>query len=290
MRLFCEVMIIRILNFIAPLYFCLTKGKKEYRIAPCEKKGNRIIVTFTSYPGRIGRIWLVIETILRQKTKPDRIILWLSKMQFSSLTALPKRLLAQRERGLEIRLVEEDFKSHKKYFYALQEFPNDFLVTIDDDIFYESSMIKRLVNCSLANPNIIISRYCKKIIWNESDLCPYSRWQRIDIQDKPNCYSFFGTGGGTLMPPGIFHQDVLKKELFMKLTPTADDIWLNAMCRMRGTKICCLGNITNYLPVKRKDKSTLDFVNNVLNQNDQQIKDLIDYYLKNTGKHPFKTL
>ncbi len=250
--------VIKILvNFFAPIYFFATRNKKEYSIAnnkEINNKSSKVIVTLTSFPARINRVCLVIETIFRQTQKPDQIILWLSKEQFPTLEILPPRLLGQQKRGLEIRLVDGDLKSHKKYYYSLHEFPNDIMITIDDDIFYRSKMIEDLYNYSCRFPKNVIAQYCKQITWNENRLSPHIMWP-IKYEEIINSDSlFFGTGGGTLFPPHSFYPYVLNKELFMALTPTADDVWLNTMCKLNQTKVTQTTYNTDRLPVLNKEK------------------------------------
>jgi RimJ/RimL family protein N-acetyltransferase len=84
---------------------------------------EKIIVSLTSYPKRIETTWLAIETLLRQTVKPDKIILWLADTQFESLEKIPRELREQQKRGLTIRFCD-DLKSHKKYFYTMQEYKN----------------------------------------------------------------------------------------------------------------------------------------------------------------------
>ena len=184
------------INIVAPFYFYLTQKNKKYSLVECSKNQGRIIVSLTSFPNRISRIWLVIETILRQTKKPDKIILWLSKEQFSSLEDLPKKLLKQINRGLEIEFVDDDIKSHKKYYYTLLKHPNDFMLTIDDDIFYRSTMINDLYNYSKLFPNAVISQYCKQINWVDNKLIPYSLWPYAKEHSQTRLDLFFGTGGG----------------------------------------------------------------------------------------------
>ena len=146
-------------NSLVPILFLLTKNKKNFSLLETDaKESPLVIVSLTSFPARIKKVWLVIETILRQSQKPDKIILWLSKEQFPSLEILPPRLLGQQKRGLQIRLVDGDLKSHKKYYYTLHEFPNDIMITIDDDIFYRSTMIEDLYNYSIRFSNTVISQ------------------------------------------------------------------------------------------------------------------------------------
>ena len=277
-------------NIIIPFYFVLTKYKKEYTLEICKKDEARIIVSLTSFPARISRIWLVIESILRQTQKPDKVILWLSKKQFPSFDLLPKKLMDQRKRGLEIRLVDADIGSHKKYYYTLREFPNDYLLTIDDDIFYRSTMVEDLSNYSYRYPLSVISQDSKKILWIEDRLESYSRWSILKEETSPNLLSFFGSGAGTLFPPFAMDSEVLNLNLFMSLTPIADDIWLNAMCRLKRTMTTKTLYFTNQLPVLFSSNLTLDSLNNGMKQNDIQLLAIREYFIKIRGVDPFSKI
>ena len=74
-----------IANILLPIYYVLTRRSKEFRLTNLQNDTGiepKIIVSLTSFPPRIKKIWLTIETLLRQKDKPDRIILWLSVDEF----------------------------------------------------------------------------------------------------------------------------------------------------------------------------------------------------------------
>lgn len=49
------------------------------------KRNEKIIVSLTSFPGRIHLVHKTIQTILLQSVKPDLIELWLAKEQFPNL-------------------------------------------------------------------------------------------------------------------------------------------------------------------------------------------------------------
>ena len=91
--------------------------------------GRQVIVSLTSHGNRILDAYMAIETIMQGTMKPNRIILWLSEHDkvFSCL------LENQIKRGLEIRYVK-DLGPHTKLIPALREFPEDIIITIDDDI------------------------------------------------------------------------------------------------------------------------------------------------------------
>ena len=100
-------------NIILPLWYMITPNKK-FSVDP----NSCFVVSLTSFPMRIERIWITIESIFRQTYKPLSIILWLSKEQFpNGELDLPKGLIKMRKRGLEIKFVEGDIRSHKKYKY-----------------------------------------------------------------------------------------------------------------------------------------------------------------------------
>lgn len=98
---------------LIPIMMRVTSSKKDFSLV-CQNSGReKIIVSLTSFNKRIGRVWIVIESILRQTCKPDMIILWLSKEEFPSMECLPKKLLRLQKRGLIINLREGNLMSHK---------------------------------------------------------------------------------------------------------------------------------------------------------------------------------
>ena len=239
----------------------------------------RNIVTFTSFPARIGSVWLVVETILRQTVKPDKIILWLSKDQFSSLDALPKNLLKLKERGLEIELRDGNLKSHKKYYYTVSEYPNDNLIIIDDDILYRSTMIEDMLRYKEQYPNTIIAQCGLEVTHTHNTVNSFNKWISIYDEEIGNRNFFFGSGGGTYIPAHSLHKDICRKDLFQQLTPLADDIWLNSMARLNKTPVLRT-NASSFLELTIDNNETLHALNGGQNMNDVQIQNVTEYYQK----------
>ena len=182
-------------------------------------------------------------------------------------------------------------KSHKKYYYTLKNYPKDFLLTIDDDMFYRSTMIDDLYNYSHLFPNAIISQYCKQIQWVNNKLTSISLWKQATEHTEPKLDLFFGTGGGTLFPPNSLHIDVDKKFLFMEYAKSADDVWLNAMCQLKQTKVVQTKYSSFILPVFNRNNITLNEINNgSLNKNDEYITRIRDYYFEQIGITPFNSV
>lgn len=273
-------------NIFLPLYFHLTKSNVQYRLFSRDRKGQRLIVSLTSFPARIERLWLVIETLLRQSKKPDMIILWLSKEQFENIESLPSRLIEQQSRGLTIRLVDGDIRSHKKYFFALNEYPDDILVTADDDIFYQTYWLQSMFESHQLYPNAVICLYGFHMKYDENNvLTKYNEWY---FARKCEENVFFGSGGGVLFPNGCFYKDVTNIDLALQLCPLADDIWLNTMVRLNGNKIIKVSSTNVFLPVLNKSKITLYSINLFEGHNDIQLKNVISYYKKELNIDPYK--
>lgn len=277
-----------IINVYIPIYFLLTNRKKQFTLHLKTDTEVRIIVTLTSFPLRINRIWLVIETILRQTKKPDKIVLWLSKEQFQSCDILPKRLLKQMRRGLEIILVDGDLRSHKKYYYALKKYPDDILITIDDDIFYRPKMIEELYNRWKLYPKSIVGQRCLDIGFQNNSITSYLNWKTsVPFNLKPTYSIFYCSGAGTLFPPHSLYKDVLNEKQFLSLTPYADDVWLNSMSQIQGTSVTKIACNPTILPIINFNDITLSSRNLNENQNDLQINNLVCYYVKLLGINPF---
>ena len=94
---------------------------------------EKLIVSLTTYPQRISDIDVVLYSLLIQTIKPDKIILWLSEEEFpNKLNDVPLHILRFLDFGVEIEFCD-NIRSYKKLVYALNKYPNDLIVTADDD-------------------------------------------------------------------------------------------------------------------------------------------------------------
>lgn len=265
-------------------------------LKPLESKNSpRYIVSLTSYGKRLNATApYTIITFFNQSVKPDKIVLWVAHGDKENI---PKILWEFREIGLEIRFCE-DIMSYKKIIPALQEYPEDCIITADDDVYYPENWLERLITLHEENPNKIICHRAHGIkVDTNRDPLSYKEWDRWIEPDvyrarKPaprrRPETVFPTGaGGVLYPPKCFHKDVADKELFMKLAPRADDIWLWAMAVINKGYF---GAESPYVIVPDGYSENLQFVEpeqqesslwsyNVLkNGNDSQLKAVIGHF------------
>lgn len=237
---------------------------------------QNVIVSLTSFPGRIGVVWQVIETLKRQSLRPKMILLWLSKKQFPNEEDVPSKLRSLQDEVFMIRMVDEDIRSHKKYFYAMQEFPDKTIITFDDDIYYHPDMVKRLVQTSKKYNRCIIANVTNQLQYDGERLKPYKEWGRCFTKYSSLNRVQIGVGG-VLYPPNALHKMVFRQDLFTELAPLADDLWLNSMARLVKTPV--VQNDFHYLWMEiHTGASTLTSVNNGSeNMNDKQLGQIRNY-------------
>ncbi len=202
-----------------------------------EKRKPNLIVSLTSFADRVNSVYLVINSILNQTIKADRIVLWLSQDDFSD-EILPYNLLKMKKRGLEIQYCK-DIKSYKKLIYALQEFPDDLIVTADDDIIYPKTWLEELYNAYLLESDTIHCHRAKKIKLNSRrEILPYTNWKTLkeNTQQASSLLVFPVGVGGVLYKSRFFSKEVFNEHAFLEFCLTGDDIWFKAMTLINEVK------------------------------------------------------
>lgn len=266
-------------NTILPIYFYLTRNNPKYTIKESdEKTTGRLILSLTSFKTRIPKLWLVVESILRNNVKPDKFILYL---QLDSMDEVPHKLKELQKKGVEIRLCSTELRSHNKYFHAMKEFPNDCIITIDDDIFYRNDLIGTFAELHKQHPDAIITNRAKSI---KTSTPLYKEWPDTDEQIKDEKILPIGVAG-VLYPPQSLHEDVFNKELIKELCLTADDIWLTCMALLKGTPKFFTNYRQGFISIRIPNNTTLLDVNCTRNQ--ICVDNLNNHYKRKIGKRPF---
>lgn len=205
---------------------------------------GELIVSLTSFPPRFPTLHLTLNSLLRQQTRPDRIVLWLAHGDKERLPSAVLRLLGG---GIELREVD-DVRSYKKLVFALEAFPDAWIATVDDDVFYKPDWLGLLVDgLDLDGPEHDIAATGAVITCHRAHrltqtaggtLAPYRDWQ-WDAEDaaahRPSP-DLMPTGiGGILYPPGALHPEVVVRSLYEDLAPSADDLWFFWCARRAGS-------------------------------------------------------
>lgn len=192
-----------------------------------------VIVSFTSIPSRFHVIHLTVRSVLAGTQVPEKVVLWLHE---SNKGKLPKSLTDLIGPRFEVRYAIEDCP-HLKLVRSLQTFPDKIIVTCDDDLFYASDWLESLYIEHLRYPSDIIANECRAIAYNDiQQVLPYRYWYR-EVKPNASYDALMPLGfGGVVYPPGCLHSDVCNAELYLALTPKADDLWFKAMSFLAETK------------------------------------------------------
>lgn len=193
-----------------------------------------VVVTLTAIPSRMGRVDLVIRSLLDQDLPPAKIVLWLPE---SLRGSLPRHLTCLLGERFEIGYTPLTCP-HKKLIHTLERYPYLPAVTCDDDMIYARTWLKELYEAHLQNPKCITGHQLRCIRYGaDGALLPYKEWV-LPKDGTTNPRALLAVGaGGVLYPPGSLDPRVQNRDLFMELCPRADDLWFKAMGLLAGTCI-----------------------------------------------------
>lgn len=208
-----------------------------------EPRAEKVIVSLTSFPGRIGSVHLAIKSLMLQSYRPDRIQLWLAQSQFPDC-ALPGELRALEVYGLEILFCEENLLGHKKHWKPISaQLPHELVVTYDDDIIYPPNSLEKLIRTHEKFPDCVVCNRAQALVYEpDGNVKNPGRWQTIsDVGVGQPTYRILpSNGGGVLYPYHALSPDSYNAEKIRALALCADDLWMMFMaldsgCRMVKT-------------------------------------------------------
>lgn len=289
-------------RFNAPEYECYTQQecgyKKLFDIFKIIRANDydtlsqnyrrKLIVSLTTFPARIKGIRQVIDTIYAQSRTPDLVILWLAEEQFPRKELdLPYSVM---ELVLKKKLVVrwcDDLKPHKKYYYALQEYRDDLIVTVDDDLLYHPNLLENLYTSYLLHPDAVSAARAHLITMGEDgQVLPYDCWvKEIDsCVDQPSMQLLCTGGAGALYPAHLFKPEVFDKQAILDNCLFADDLWLKFMELLSGIPVVISEAYMGLKYVPGSQVETLCSINVGENQNDQQFEMAVEWAEEKFGK------
>lgn len=199
---------------------------------------GRLIVSLTSYPKRFRTLAPTIKCLLSQSVLANATVLWLAE---EDLKYVPRAVLRLQKAGLEIRTTR-DLGPFTKIMPSLQAFPDAFIVTADDDVYYDQHWLMQLVRAyDLAAPTIVCHRAHRVCLDAAGRPLSYLQWNWEVPHPETSPYLFPTGVGGVLYFPDAFSKAAQDATVFLDLTPKNDDLWLYWMERCAGLNIKTLG-------------------------------------------------
>lgn len=193
---------------------------------------KRWIVSLTSYPKCIRMAFDVIRSLEQQTKLPDKVVLYLSKEEFPEQKFAPDVIPYTGKLDFIIRWVDGNLKPHKKYFYAFQEYRNDYVITIDDDYYHPDHMIETFADRVINYPKAVLARRAHLITKDRAgNIDSYQNWihKCFTFIDEPRMDLIAIGCGACLYQPEFFIDEVFNLKMIKNYCLTTDDLWLKIM-------------------------------------------------------------
>jgi len=240
---------------------------------------EHIVLSLTSYLPRFPTLPLCLTHIFSQTVPPDKVILYLDKDV--SPRELPPQVLSFQERGLQIKFTPYCLKCHAKYFFAMQEYPDSTIITVDDDAIYEHDLVENLIHSYRKYPKAVSAGRVHRIrLTPDGQPAPYLEWQHECTDIRVPSHELLATGvGGVLYPPGGLAYEAFDRETLLRLSLYADDLWLKVM-ELRNNIPVVYAEQSRKHPktIPGSQKNALYLENRNKGHNDQYFRRLLDYY------------
>lgn len=246
---------------------------------------QNVVVSLTSYPARLPQLHLVIRSLLHQKLAPREIVLYLGNDTRDE--DIPSSLRELEKYNFTIKTGYEDLKPHKKYFFAMKEYPDDAVITVDDDVIYDKDFVQDLYNCYKKFPGCVASRRVHRMIQDTlGNIKSYNDWQWECTQILEPSHQLFSTGcGGALYPPKVLPPETFDAEAIKAHCLNTDDIWLKFMELKADVKVVFTNSkVIHPLTVRNTQASALMHTNTAAeNRNDINIRAMESFTGINLG-------
>lgn len=225
MKVFKELPISILQSFRLMLLPLRTLNQKEREVVPA-------IISLTSIPSRLSTLHLVIRSLLHQDCRPKKILLWLNEDLKENL---PKKLSRLQSDIFAIRYSSLNC-SHRKLIHTLDSYPDDVIITCDDDLMYRKNWLSKIYKEHQKKPDAIIGNHTVHVNHDEdNNPLPFRQWRKKNVTTaNPKALVPIGAWG-ILYPPLSLSKITTNSELFLRLAPKADDLWFKAMALLNGT-------------------------------------------------------
>ena len=251
------------------------KGFLNFGLSANRKKSVQITVSLASYEARYSFLKYTLMNLLTQSLKPNEIIVVLDPNKKHSL---PKTLSRFEKYGVRFIDAKEDYRSYKKYVPLALE-PTRLFAIYDDDNFIRKSSLRALYKQWLKTPECLVGHRGVELKRRGDSFTKYEEWKHSIEGGEPSLELLITTGAGTLFGINSLNSSVWKPEIFMKISPTADDLWILFVASAYNIKRVLTGSLSSFqISWKIENINSLWHENVSLGGNDRQLELLNEYF------------
>lgn len=215
----------------------------DRRTGEAPVREDELIVSIATYAPRLDSVVATLHSVARQTVKPDRVMLWLPRDGFpAGMRDLPADTLsAIDEAHVEVHWAPIDLGPHNKYFWTMRAYPNNIVVTLDDDALYDADLLESLIQAHATWPDAVVSMRTHMIETEDGGFKPYAQWtlEQAELVGQPSMRLLATGVGGVLYPPHAFDERAFDVKGIQRTCLYADDLWLKVMEVLAGTKVVC---------------------------------------------------
>lgn len=199
---------------------------------------KKIILSMATMPCRKKRLEENLPAILGQSYYFDLLILNVNSPELTDDDMEWYYNLAKQDERIIINKAESKWKSCNKLIPTLQKYPEDIIITIDDDVFYPKDCIRYLVDEYIKHPDCIITHEIHPLKFLDNGFITYHMTVDCKFLQKEwgkylsNC---------TLFPPHVFDgTDIFDYDKMMLcVNGIHDELWFWVMSTIN--KVQCIG-------------------------------------------------
>jgi hypothetical protein len=204
-----------------------------------------LFVSLTTMRSRLVNLPRVLQRLLEQSTRPERIILNISPDPWYldegvSLEHLPSVVRRMAHNGdIELYSVP-NIGSYRKLLPTLQRFVGQevLVATADDDVAYPHGWLEGL-RAAYEKHRCIVAYRCRSMMFRDGLLLPYNQWPFARAEDPADASLFaVPTGRGGVLYNSSFFPDLSLLRAFRMLAPRQDDIAFRVATMLRGIPAC----------------------------------------------------
>ena len=198
----------------------------------------RVIISMATIPSRMKRLEENIPSVLKQKYPFDLFMINvldnLSEEEYEFYDKFKKL-----DNRIVINKVEQKWRSCNKLIPALKLFPDDIIITIDDDIYYPEDCIGALMQQWVKTPKCIIAHEINPLLLEQEET--YINYLNgLDVKLMQKEWGKYLTGC-CLFPPHTFDgTEIFDFDKMMEYTQgTHDELWFWINSTLNG--VMCVG-------------------------------------------------
>lgn len=207
-----------------------------------------------------------IQSLMKQSV-PVEIHLFVSEEPFLLDKGFPNKAIWPEIKALPVTIHwVPNWGCYRKTVSFMKEYPHETFLAVDDDEEFHPDFIKTALkyytDCGCSTMAF------RATMMNEN---PYNSWESVKIPSKSRYYWHKGNGGVIYDSSFFQNKDFFDSEVFLRIAPTSDDVWVNLWRMKRYGEVYVLPIHHNPMPQDER----LWFYN----------EDKNDFMIQETKKH-----